>query len=133
MLYLNKKLYIFGKIDSSSYSICHSNDETAAHLFWECVHVSQLWSQLRMFFATDLNLPLLTPQTAIFGLLVETNKCIFKITNHLLVIFKRYICKSQEKGSVDISSLINEIRKLKTLEKNTVSSDTKKLVIYIKK
>ena len=44
-----------------------------------------------------------------------------------------YICKSQDKGSVDISSLINEIRKLKTLEKNTASSDIKKLVIYIKK
>ena len=44
-----------------------------------------------------------------------------------------YICKSQEKGSVDISNLINEIRKLKTLEKNTASSDIKKLVIYIKK
>ena len=86
-----------------------------------------------MFFATDLNLPLLSPQTVIFGLLVETNKCIFKITNHLLLILKMYICKSQDKGSVDISSLINEIRKLKTLEKNTASSDIKKLVIYIKK
>ena len=28
-----------------------------------------------------------------------------------------YICKSREKSSVDISSLINEIRKPKTLEK----------------
>ena len=28
-----------------------------------------------------------------------------------------YIYKSREKGSVDISSLINEIRKIKTLEK----------------
>ena len=34
MLYLNKKLYIFGKIDSPLCSICHSNDETVAHFFF---------------------------------------------------------------------------------------------------
>ena len=85
-------------------------------MFCECVRVSQLWSQLRIFVSTDLHLPLLTPQTAIFGFLVETDKCVFKITNHLLLIFKMYICKSQEKGFVDISSLINGIRIIKTLE-----------------
>ena len=86
ILYLHKTLYIFGKIDSPLCSICHSNDETVAHLFCKCVRVSQLWSQLRIFFSTDLNLPLLTPQTAIFGFLAKTDKCIFKITNHLLYI-----------------------------------------------
>ena len=133
ILYLSKKLYIYGKIDSPLCSIYHSNDETVTYLFCECVCVSQLWSQLRIFFSTDLNLPLLTPQTAIFGFLVETDKCIFKITNHLLLIFKMYIYKSREKGSVDISSLINELRKIKTLEKNIATNDTKKLVIYHKK
>ena len=44
-----------------------------------------------------------------------------------------YIYKSREKGSVDISSLINELRKIKTLEKNIATNDTKKLVIYHKK
>ena len=94
ILYLNKKLYIFGKIDSPLCSICHSNDdETVTHLLCECVRVSQLWS-LRIFFSTDLNIPLLTPKTpwkAIFSFLVETDKCVFKITNHLLLIFKMYI------------------------------------------
>ena len=90
-------------------------------MFCECVRVSQLWSQI--FFSTDLNLPLLTPQTTIFGFLVETDKCIFKITNHLLLIFKMYIYKSREKGSVDISSLINEIRKIKAPEKNIATND----------
>ena len=37
-----------------------------------------------------------------------------------------YIYESRETGCVDISSLINEIRKIKSL-------DTKKLVIYNKK
>ena len=69
-------------------SICHSNDETVIHLFCECVRVSQLRSHLRIFFSTDLGLPLLTPQTAIFGFLTETDQCIFKTTAHLLLIFK---------------------------------------------
>ena len=43
-----------------------------------------------------------------------------------------YIYKSREKGSVDISRLINEIRKIKTLEKGIATNDTKKLVIYNK-
>ena len=59
MLYLNKKPYIFGKIDSPLRSICHSNDETNAHLFCECVRVNQLWSQFRIFLSTDLKVPLL--------------------------------------------------------------------------
>ena len=44
-----------------------------------------------------------------------------------------YVYKSREKGSVDISSLINEIRKVKILDKNIATNDTKKLVIYNKK
>ena len=134
ILYLNKKLYIFGKIDSPLCSICPSNDDTVANLFCECVRVSQLWSQLRTFFSTDLNLPLLTPQTAIFDFLVETDTCIVKITNHLLLIFKVYIYKSREKGFVDVSSLINELREIKTPKKNiATNNDTKKLVIYYKR
>ena len=68
-----------------------------------------------MFFSTDLNLPLLTPQTAIFGFLAKTDNCILKITNHLLLIIKMYTYKSRGKGSVDISRLINQIKKIKTL------------------
>ena len=44
-----------------------------------------------------------------------------------------YIYKSREKGSFDISRLINEIRKIRTLEKNIATNDTKKLVICNKK
>ena len=40
-----------------------------------------------------------------------------------------YIYKSREKGSIDTSSLINEIRKVKTLDKNIATNDTKKLVL----
>ena len=85
-----------------------------------------------MFFSTDLNLPLLTPQTAIFDFLAETDKFIVKTTNHLLLIFKMYWCKTRDKGPVGISRSINEIMKIKTLE-NIATNDTNKLVIYDKK
>ena len=113
-LYLKRKLYIFGKIDSPLCSIYHSNHETVSRLFCDCVGVRQLWSQPRTFFSTDLNLPLLMPQTAIFGFLAEINICIFKITKHSMSIFKMYIYTSQETGSVDIIRLINEIKKINT-------------------
>ena len=44
ILFLNKKLYTFGKIDSPLCLIFHSNDETVIHLFCDCVLVSRLWS-----------------------------------------------------------------------------------------
>ena len=43
------------------------------------------------------------------------------------------IYKSREKVSVDISSFITEIRKIKTLEKNIATNDTKKVVSYNRK
>ena len=61
ILYLNKERYIFGKTDYLLCSIYNSNDETVAHMFYECVRINQLWSQLRIFFSTDLNVPLLMP------------------------------------------------------------------------
>ena len=102
MLYLNKKLCAFGKVNSPLCSICNSNNETAIHVFCECVRVNQLWTQLRIFFSTDIDLPLLTPQNAIFCFLAEIDKCIFKITNHLLLNLKCIYTKNREKGSVDI-------------------------------
>ena len=40
-----------------------------------------------------------------------------------------YIYKSQEKGSVDISRLINKIKKIKTRGKNIAANNTKTLTI----
>ena len=65
-------MHIFEKIDSPLCSIFHSNNETVAHLFCEFVRVSQLWSQLRIFLSIDSDLPLLTPQTVIFGFIAES-------------------------------------------------------------
>ena len=67
VLYLNKMLFKFGKSGSPLCSFCNLKDETSYHLFYECSHTISLWNQLRRFLSNSLNIPLLTPQSAIFG------------------------------------------------------------------
>ena len=73
--------------------------------------VKQLWNHLRFFLTNYVSLPILTPQTAIFGFTngIENNG--YKITNHILLIFKLHVYKSRERGTLELSSLINEIKK----------------------
>ena len=46
----------------------------------------------------DISLPILTPQTVIFGFTNGIENNIYKITNHILLIFKLHVCESREKG-----------------------------------
>ena len=71
ILYLNKMLFTFGKTKTPLCSFCHPCDETIKHIFLECIYVKQLWNHLRLFLTNDVSLPILTPQTDIFGV---TNK-----------------------------------------------------------
>ena len=111
-------LFTFGKIKTPLCSFCHSYDETIKHIFLECICVKQLWNHLRLFLTNDISLPILTPQTAIFAFINGIENSIYKITNHILSIFKLYVYKSREKGPLELSRLINEIKKVELLEKN---------------
>ena len=46
----------------------------------------------------DISLPILTPQTVIFGFTNGIENNVYKITNHILLIFKLHVCESREKG-----------------------------------
>ena len=59
----------FGKSGSPLCSFCNLKDETPYHLFYECSHTNFLWNQLRHFLSNSLNIPPLTPQIAISGLM----------------------------------------------------------------
>ena len=63
-----------------------------------------------------ISLPILTPQTTIFGFNNEIINSVYKITNHILLIFKLHVYKSREREILELSRLINEIRKVKLLE-----------------
>ena len=68
ILFLNKKLHLFGITNSPLCSYCNTYDETLIHLFCDCNSTKYLWLQLNRHFLSDLTFPVLTPQTAILGL-----------------------------------------------------------------
>ena len=78
----------------------------------------------------DISLPILTPQSAIFGFINGTENSVYKITNHILLVFKLYFCKSRETGTLELSRLINELKKVKLLEKKLVQNHEGKMEQY---
>ena len=123
-------LFTFDKTKSPMCSFCQSCDETIKHIFLECICVKQLWNHLRLFLTNDISLPILMPQTAIFGFPNGIENNVYKITNHILLIFKLHVYKSRERGTLELSRLINEIKKVKVLEKNSAQNNVRKLEQY---
>ena len=93
ILFLNKKLYLFGITKSPLCSYCNTYDETPIHLFCECNYTKYLWLQLNRHFRSGLTFPVLTPQIAILGLFNDFVSNIHLI-NHILLLFKLYIYNS---------------------------------------
>ena len=138
ILYLNKKLHIFGIKSFSLCSFCNLYDETPFHIFYECDRVKFLWSELVQCFQNTLILPTLTPQTAILGILDSvSNNSFFEnnkiLINHILLIFKLYVYKSREKKFININNLIAEIRKVKRIEKEIALNNSMKTTAFRKK
>ena len=138
ILYLNKKLHIFGIKSSPLCSFCNLYDETPFHIFYECDCVKLLWSELVQCFQNTLILPTLTPQTAILGILDSvSNNSFFEnnkiLINHILLIFKLYVYKCREKKFININNLIAEIQKVKRIEKEIALNDSMKITAFRKK
>ena len=129
-IYLNKMLFTFGKTKTPLCSFCHSYDETIKHIFLECICVKQLWNHLRLFLTNDISLPILTPQTAIVGFINGIENNVNKIKNHILLIFKLHTYKSTERDTLELSRLINEIKKVKLLGQNSAQNHVRKLEQY---
>ena len=94
VVYLNEKLFSFKKISYPLCSFCQSENETPIHLFHGCIKTNLLWYKLKEFLKTKIDLPVNTPQGAIFGFLNCENNS--DIINHLLLIFKYYLFNSRE-------------------------------------
>ena len=84
--YLSKMLFTLGKTKTPLCSFCHSYDETIKHIFLECLYVKQLWNHLRLFLMNDISLPILMPQTAIFGFITELKTVFIKLKTTYLNI-----------------------------------------------
>ena len=83
-----------------------------------------------MFLTNDIYLPILTPQTAIFGFINGIENSVYKIINHVLLIFKLHVYQSRERGTLELSRLMNEIKKVKLQEKKIAQNHVKKLEQY---
>ena len=117
ILFLNKKLCMFGKTNSPLCSFCKLNEETFLHLYTECALIKSLWSNLKRFFGNDVFLPDLVPQAAFFGFLPELDVDNFLLLNHILLIFKIYVYNSRQSASVNFEALLKKIIKIKNIEK----------------
>ena len=85
--------------------------------FCECNSTKCLWLELNRHFNFDFTFPVLTPQTTILGLF---NYFVSNI-NHILLSFKFYIYKSQNKHRQNINALLVNLFKIKKLEKITTA------------
>ena len=93
-------LYEFGKKLSPLCSFCMEEPETAAHLFHSCTKTNFLWMQLQHSFQNVLIILPVTPQSTIFGFI--DHKVNDHLINHILLIFKNYVCKTRENGSLTL-------------------------------
>ena len=122
VLYLNEKLFRFKNISSPLCFFCQSENETPIHLFHGCIKTNLLWYKLKKFLQAKTDLPVNTPQSAIFGFLNYENNS--DIINHLLLIFKYYLFNSREHKKLRLEVLKKEIVKIskifKTLPQKSV-------------
>ena len=101
--YLNIMLHKFGKKVSPVCSFCMEQPESPIHLFHSDTKTNFLWMQLQQSFQNVLIIPPITPQSTIFGF--TNHKVNYHLTNHILLIFKYYVCKTRENGSLDLKVL----------------------------
>lgn len=115
-------LFKFGKTKTPLCSFCKSEDETVLHLFNDCLITKNIWNQVRRFFSSKLDIPIITPQSAIFGFIESKNKN-NQIINHLLLIYKLYVYKARETENLSFNSLNSYIKKVKNIEEKISESD----------
>ena len=132
VLFLNQKLFLFQKVNSPLCSFCNNDDETVKHLFHSCPTAIGLWNNLRNTFREHLQLPDLTPQSAIFGFL-DTNHQHNLIFNHLLLIFKFYLYKARDHKKTNIKILKDKIKNIRTIELSLARKSINKSKKYKKK
>ena len=117
ILFLNKKLFLFKKSNSSLCCFCKEEDETVFHLYFCCPNVRNLWNQLKSYLAEDLTLPPQTLQAAVFGFSEKDNSENIILYNHLFPIFKLYVYRSTGKRTSECYELGESDNENKKIEK----------------
>ena len=86
--------------------------------------VKRIWNQLKSILP-NINFPISTPQSAIFGFWdLDTNE--YLILNPFLLIFKMYTYNARTTGDLNISHLLIYIKGIKNVEKKLCENDAKR-------
>ena len=117
VLYLNKRLALFGLASTSNCSFCGRSDETIDHIFVECSFSIELWHGLVNHFDGLLVFPPLNSQSAYLGYFGEIANSL--LLNHILIIYKLYIYNARESKRLSIDALMARIKKIFELEIKT--------------
>ena len=118
VLYLSEKLFRFKKISCRPLcSFCQSENELPIHFFHSYIKTSLLWYKLKKIVKAKIDLPVHTPQSAIFGFLNYENNS---------DIIKYYLFNSSEHKKLSLEVLIKEIVKICNIEKQICFKDFKK-------
>ena len=121
VLYLNKMLFRFKKVDSPFCSYCNEEEETPLLLFYSCSKTKHLWNNLRQYFSRFINIPHPTPQSSILGIFDSNRHS--ELINHLLLIFKFYIYSARNTKQLSFDNLKIKIKRIKEIEKELTSSN----------
>ena len=131
-LYLDQKLFLFPKENTSLCSFCNLEDETVYHLFAHCCKTKRLWCTVTEYFKRNLHIPPLSPQSAIFGFLKADDK-VFLILNHLLLLFRYYVYISRSSRVLCFEALLKSIMKVYKLEKILSQTNKRKRKLFTKR
>ena len=91
-----------------------------------------MWLRLKEIFQDNLTIPDLKLENSFFGFL-DIEKRQYKIINHLLLIFKRYVYNARAQGRLSLNELINEICKIKNLELKICGNNKQKVRAFREK
>ena len=131
MLYLNKKLVIFGKTDTKLCSFCNLEDETTLHLSANCTKTNILWANIKEFFNGNLKLPSLTPESAMFGF-SDVDQNMFLVLSHILLLFKHFIYISRDSNILLFSRFFRHLKKVYTIEQKINQANGRKKKLFHK-
>ena len=112
-----------GLSDSSQCSFCQSENETIAHLSFNCHVTSKVWSDLRVYFSSKLNIPPLTLQSAVIGFLDKCDENIF--LNNILLMYKITIYRNRAKTTITARNVLSNLKNRENIEKSIAFSNNK--------
>ena len=129
VLFLNKKLFMFGLSETSLCSFCAIHDEDIPHLFFHCPETSSLWLDLVTALLPNCVIPELDQKTALLGLF-DAQRENYNMVNHILIIFKIYLYQCRSSGALSINALLNKILATARLELSLAPEGTDKYEYY---